>query len=209
MQKLCCVHTRQQPSASLDYFVTSLPPYLHQFSTNFGGNCIRGAKPSEGMGLKTLAQGTTLATQGVQSEQNAIPGRDGKLFMKVQCYKCNCYGHYSSHCPDAANKEDRESAQQHLTASFLFTQCAKGMQQQQDHLPWLWVLLDNQSTVDVLSNKDLLKDVYKADTTLDIHCNAGVSSMDLKGKLQGYREVWYHPSGIDNILSLSKVQEQY
>ena len=25
MQKLCCVHTRQQFSASLDYFVTSLP----------------------------------------------------------------------------------------------------------------------------------------------------------------------------------------
>ena len=42
MQKLCCVCTRQQFSASLDYFVTSLPPYLHQFSTIFGGNCIKG-----------------------------------------------------------------------------------------------------------------------------------------------------------------------
>ena len=41
MQKLCCVCTRQQSSASLDYFVTSLPPYLHQFSAISGGNCIR------------------------------------------------------------------------------------------------------------------------------------------------------------------------
>ena len=41
MQKLCCVHTRQQYSASLDYFVTSLPPYLHQFSSISGGKCIR------------------------------------------------------------------------------------------------------------------------------------------------------------------------
>ena len=41
MQKLCCVHTRQQFSASLDYFVTSSPPYLHQFSSISGGNCIR------------------------------------------------------------------------------------------------------------------------------------------------------------------------
>ena len=40
MQKLCCVHTRQQFSASLDYFVTSSPPYLHQFSTVSGGICI-------------------------------------------------------------------------------------------------------------------------------------------------------------------------
>ena len=41
MQKLCCVRTRQQFSASLDYFVTSSPPYLHQLSTISGGNCIR------------------------------------------------------------------------------------------------------------------------------------------------------------------------
>ena len=41
MQKLCWGHTRQQSSASLDYFVTSLPPYLHQFSSISGGNCIR------------------------------------------------------------------------------------------------------------------------------------------------------------------------
>ena len=38
---MCCVCTRQQFSASLDYFVTSSPPYLHQFSTISGGNCIR------------------------------------------------------------------------------------------------------------------------------------------------------------------------
>ena len=44
MQKLCCVRTRQQFSASLDYFVTSSPPYLHQFSTISGGNCITDAK---------------------------------------------------------------------------------------------------------------------------------------------------------------------
>ena len=43
MQKLCCVRTRQQFSASLDFFVTSSPPYLHQFSSIFGGNCIIGA----------------------------------------------------------------------------------------------------------------------------------------------------------------------
>ena len=40
MQKLCGVCKRQQFSASLDYFVTSSPPYLHQFSTISCGNCI-------------------------------------------------------------------------------------------------------------------------------------------------------------------------
>ena len=45
MQKLCCVCTRQQFSASLVYLVTSLPPYLNQFSTFFGGNCIMAPQP--------------------------------------------------------------------------------------------------------------------------------------------------------------------
>jgi hypothetical protein len=42
---------------------------------------------------------------------------------------------------------------------------------------------------------------------LDIHCNAGITSTNLQGTLPGYVTVWYHPLGIANILSLSRVQE--
>ena len=41
MQKLCCVRTRQQFSASLDFCHQLTNRYLHQFSTISGGNCIR------------------------------------------------------------------------------------------------------------------------------------------------------------------------
>ena len=41
MQKLCCVRTRQQSSASLDYCHQLTNPYLHQFLAISGGNCIR------------------------------------------------------------------------------------------------------------------------------------------------------------------------
>ena len=37
---MLCTH-KTTFSASLDYFVTSSPPYLHQFSTISGGNCIK------------------------------------------------------------------------------------------------------------------------------------------------------------------------
>ena len=43
---------------------------------------------------------------------------------------------------------------------------------------------------------------------MDIHCNAGVASTDMIGELHGYGTVWYHPDGIANILSLSRVKEQ-
>eukprot|EP00978_Attheya_sp_CCMP212_P042042 scaffold250013_cov31-Attheya_sp.AAC.1 len=41
---------------------------------------------------------------------------------------------------------------------------------------------------------------------MDIHCNAGVTSTSLVGDLAGYGVVWYHPNGIANILSLSRVK---
>ena len=41
MQKLCCVRTRQQYSPSLDSCHQLTNPYLDQFSTISGGNCIK------------------------------------------------------------------------------------------------------------------------------------------------------------------------
>ena len=74
-------------------------------------------------------------------------------------------------------------------------------------VPKSWILLDNQSTVDVFHNKDLLKNIRKNDTSMVIHCNAGVTKTNLVGDLEGYGTVLYHPNGIANILSLSKVKK--
>jgi hypothetical protein len=46
-----------------------------------------------------------------------------------------------------------------------------------------WILLNNQSTVNVFYNKDLLRNVRKLNTHMDIHCNAGVMSTKLIGDL--------------------------
>ncbi|KAI2514248.1 Reverse transcriptase (RNA-dependent DNA polymerase) [Fragilaria crotonensis] len=78
---------------------------------------------------------------------------------------------------------------------------------QDGRLPKSWIPLDNQSTVDVFYNADLPTDIRKGTSNMDIHCNAGVTSTDMIGELQGYGTVWYHPDGITNILSLSRVKE--
>jgi len=44
---------------------------------------------------------------------------------------------------------------------------------------------------------------------MKIHCNAGTATTRLVWNLPGYGEVWFHPEGIANILSLSKVKEKY
>ena len=72
-----------------------------------------------------------------------------------------------------------------------------------------WILLNNQSTVDVFYNLALLHNIRKANRHMDIHCNAGVTSTNLIGDLPGYGEVWFHANGIANILSLARVKEWY
>jgi hypothetical protein len=75
-------------------------------------------------------------------------------------------------------------------------------------VPHSWILLDNQSTVDVFCNKRLLRNIREAPRACEISCNAGVVAVALIGDLPGYpAPVWYCPSGIANILSLHLVNE--
>ena len=111
--------------------------------------------------------------------------------------------HFASLNLDELNQEDNDT-------SFVFTQDLRNVEAQHGgHLPPEWILLDNQSTVDVFTNRRLLKNIRRAKTNMFIHCTAGVAKTNLIGDLPGYGTVWYHPNGIANILSLSKVKEKY
>lgn len=74
------------------------------------------------------------------------------------------------------------------------------------NIPKTWILLDNQSTVDVFQNKSLLCNIRVGGGRMDIHCTVGVMTTRLIGDLPGYGEVWYHPDGIANVLSLARVK---
>jgi hypothetical protein len=71
------------------------------------------------------------------------------------------------------------------------------------------MLLDNQSTVDVFVNSDLLRNIRNLSCHLDVHCNAGTRRIHTVGDLPGYGTVWYDPDGISNILSMSRVIQKY
>jgi hypothetical protein len=72
-----------------------------------------------------------------------------------------------------------------------------------------WLLLDNQLTVDVFANGNMLEDIHQVDDEMVIALN-GESNVTLEmGVLPGYGPVWYDPVGIANIVSLSRVREKY
>ena len=58
------------------------------------------------------------------------------------------------------------------------------------------LLLDSCLTVNLITNKDLLHGIHKANTTMYIRCTAGVATTNLQGWLGDFPEpVWYIPQG--------------
>ena len=72
--------------------------------------------------------------------------------------------------------------------------------QEKASIPSSWILLDSQSIVDVFCNVKMLGNIREVKWQLVLHCNAGTVLVTMKGDLKGYGTIWYHPTGIANIL---------
>ena len=48
-----------------------------------------------------------------------------------------------------------------------------------------------------------------SEEAIQVHCNSGVNIVDRVGYLPGYGTVWYEPTGIANILSMSRATKKF
>jgi hypothetical protein len=123
--------------------------------------------------------------------------------LHITCHKCHKKRHYTNECTNASGDDEadeepnRQSEATMLLAgiadgefsgnsSFQFLQHSEGTVfygSRNDGVPDHWILLNNQSTVDVFHNKKLLSNIWKSDSVMKIHCNAGVTATNLVGDL--------------------------
>ena len=78
-------------------------------------------------------------------------------------------------------------------------------------VPTTWILLNSQSTVDLIANPKILENirVVRDEDAIQVYCNSGSNLINQIGELHGYNTVWYKPTGIANIIVMSRVTRNY
>jgi hypothetical protein len=136
----------------------------------------------------------------------------------VTCYNCGKKEHIARDCMQnqteqgQGNQQEQQSQQmprgqgtRFITIHSFSLSHGCGMM----NIPPTWLLLDNQSTVNVLCNANLLDDIHEVEDEMEITSNSGSNITSQMGTLPGYGQVWHDPNGIVNIVSLSQVKERY
>ena len=78
-------------------------------------------------------------------------------------------------------------------------------------VPLTWLLLNSQSAVELIANPIMLLNIrtVRSEYSICVHCNSRFKVVDRVSDLPGYKTVWYEPTGIANILSMSRATKKF
>ena len=107
---------------------------------------------------------------------------------------------------ESDNEDDGDSDP---TPGECFRQVSHHMNNDVGRLNPYWVLLDNQSTVHMFSNRALFANIQDADKPIDVYSSGGATRCSKDGTLKNIREVCLHENGLANILSCVKVRDKH
>ena len=165
-----------------------------------------------------------------------VPGTDGVVHERIQCFHCGQKGHYSNKCPVTLLQDAEEPASADIAQNnenepqddpdenfspvtdymgFGFMQIsmfqAEDMRAQErfNGINENWVLLDTQSNCDIFRNPRLLENIRPSPNgNLVLKSNGGEMESTQVGNIPGYGKVWYNPKSMANILSFANVRKK-
>jgi hypothetical protein len=74
----------------------------------------------------------------------------------------------------------------------------------------IWILCDNESTIDVVKNKDIIVDIRKTSNPVELSGIGGNTiKIDPEGDLPGYGTVYYNPNVAANILLFHNLTKKF
>jgi rhodanese-related sulfurtransferase len=136
-----------------------------------------------------------------------------KDHSRISGYRCNEMVHYTSDCPPPTMPDTKFRIDRTYTLMMPDENSGEDdndsvhklyFYQGEKYINPKWVLLDNQSTVDIFFNPELLTDIHESRKSINIHCTAGTRCITHVGTLKKYGGG--NKGAITNILSLLCVQ---
>jgi Zinc knuckle len=159
------------------------------------------AQPSSTSTTSPESSALTFAQRGVTPP---TPGSSGAVNPGITCFNCNLMGHYSTDCPSDAGTSVAP------TGGVTLLQHGLTMAQSSEShhgIDSSWILLDSQSTISIIKNPSMLKNIRPSRTALRVITNGGFQDSTMVGDFPNLGEVWYNRDSIANILSLAAVRK--
>jgi len=171
---------------------------LKGFRNNYGGRSVR-TEANDGVAFTTVSE-----------EKDEHQKKNGKK-KEITCFRCKKVGHYASEC----NKELPPKMPKSGTNMLLADEDSwHGNSDGDDDDDAEYQHTEDDEEVEYNEEEEYVppgtpqQHTQETNDGTETQCD-GATTDDEKGDLKGYGNVWFHPEGIANILSLSDMSKKY